>query len=105
MSRITTFNETVAVRATLIFGSMWVTYLCFLYGFVPVLWPSEMNTLLYWSNTIQLWSLPLLMVGQNVLGRAAERRAVETHDAVMEELGLLRDAHRELAHLLAEGTV
>ena len=98
---ITRFNDLLAARATLVFGSMWLTYCFFMYGFVPVLWPAEMNTLLYWSNTVQLWSLPLLMVGQNVLGRSAEYRATETHDAVMEELGLLRDAHQELALLVA----
>lgn len=90
MSRIGVFNERVAVRATRVFGSMWTTYGMFLYGFLPVLIPSAMATLLYWSNTVQLWSLPLLMVGQAVLGRSAERQSRETHDAVIEELSLLR---------------
>ncbi|WP_052069778.1 hypothetical protein [Streptacidiphilus albus] len=84
------FNDRIAARATRAFGSMWVTYGLFLYGFLPILLPSLMVTLLYWSNTVQLWSLPLLMVGQQVLGRVAERQARETHDAVMEELRLLR---------------
>jgi hypothetical protein len=101
MNKIRTFNEWLAAHATLVFGSMWMTYAFCLYGFIPVIWPSAMNTLLYWSNTVQLWSLPLLMVGQNVLGRAAERRAIETHDAVMEELGLLRDAHDGLTELVS----
>lgn len=75
---------------------MWVTYLLFLYGFIPVVWPSQMNALLYWSNTVQLWSLPLLMVGQNVLGREARAQAIETHDAVIDELALLQGLVREL---------
>jgi hypothetical protein len=90
MSRVSEFNERLAVRATRAFGSMWTTYGLFLYGFLPVLLPGAMTALLYWSNTVQLWSLPLLMVGQSVLGRAAERQARETHDAVLEELALLR---------------
>ncbi|MDH6141168.1 membrane protein implicated in regulation of membrane protease activity [Kitasatospora sp. GP30] len=91
MSRVSEFNERLAVRATRVFGSMPTTYLFFAYGFLPVLVPAWMATLLYWSNTVQLWSLPLLMVGQAVLGRAAERRSSETHDTVMEELGLIRE--------------
>jgi hypothetical protein len=101
LSRVSEFNERLAVRATRAFGSMWTTYALFAYGFLPVLLPGAMAALLYWSNTVQLWSLPLLMVGQAVLGRAAERQARETHDAVMEELGLLRQAHGELAQLVA----
>ena len=85
------FNEWVAVRATLIFGSMWITYLFFLYGFLPVIFPANMDKFLYWSNTVQLWSLPLLMVGQNVLSRASEKRAQETHDCVMQELALVQE--------------
>lgn len=83
-------NEWVALKATLIFGTMWTTYVLFLYGFLPVIFPGQMNTFLYWSNTVQLWSLPLLMVGTNILGRNAEKRAQETHDVVMEELAAVK---------------
>lgn len=96
MSRVRAFNDWLAAHATIVFGSMWMTYAFFLYGFIPVLAPSQMDHLLYWSNTVQLWSLPLLMVGQNVLGRAAERRATETHDAVMEEVGGVRELLADL---------
>lgn len=101
MSRISGFNERLAVRATRAFGSMWTTYAFFAYGFLPVLLPGAMTALLYWSNTVQLWSLPLLMVGQAVLGRAAERQAKETHDAVIEELSLIREERTQLAQLVA----
>lgn len=84
-------NEWIAVKCTNIFGSMGTTYVFFLYGFLPILFPLYMDKFLYWSNTVQLWSLPLLMVGQNVIGRAAEQRAQETHDAVMEELQELKE--------------
>lgn len=93
MVRISKLNEWVAVRTTLVFGTMWMTYLFFLYGFVPIMFPHEMNTFMYWGNTVQLWSLPLLMVGQNVMGRVSEKRAVETHDAVMAELADLKRLH------------
>lgn len=49
-------NDWIAVHATILFGSMWATYAFFLYGFAPLIWPGSMVTLLYWSNTVQLWS-------------------------------------------------
>jgi hypothetical protein len=101
MTGISSFNERLAVWATKAFGSMWTTYAFFAYGFLPILFPSAMNTLLYWSNTVQLWSLPLLMVGTAVLGRAAVAQAAETHDAVIEELQLLRAERDQLAAVAA----
>ncbi|WP_370063624.1 hypothetical protein [Streptacidiphilus sp. MAP5-3] len=99
---MTDFNERLGVRATRIFGSMWTTYGFFAYGFLPVIFPAWMATLLYWSNSVQLWSLPLLMVGQMVMGRAGERQARETHDAVMEERQLLLEDRELLRQELAE---
>ncbi|GAA2137713.1 hypothetical protein GCM10009760_18420 [Kitasatospora kazusensis] len=90
MSRLSVLDDKVAARATKAFGSMPAFYLLTLYGLLPLALPSAQDTLLYWSNCVQLISLPLLMVGQNVLGRAAEQRAAETHDAVLDELALLR---------------
>lgn len=101
MKGVTAFNERVAVRATRVFGSMWTTYALFLYGFVPVLLPAYMDHLLYWSNTVQLWSLPLLMVGSAVVGRAGERQAKETHDTVMEEREVLLEDRDLLRQELA----
>lgn len=85
------FNEWVAVKATDIFGTMYTTYALFLYGFLPLLFPGLMVTLLYWSNTVQLWSLPLLMVGTAVTGRSVTRQAKETHDMVKKELALMKE--------------
>ncbi|WP_051966890.1 hypothetical protein [Kitasatospora mediocidica] len=90
MSRLSVLDDTLAARATRAFGSMPAFYLLTLYGLLPLALPSAQTTLLYWSNCVQLIALPLLMVGQNVLGRAAEQRANETHDAVLDELALLR---------------
>lgn len=86
-------NEWIALRATLLFGSMPTFYLFFLYGFLPVLFPAMMVTLLYWSNTVQLWSLPLIMVGTIVLGRKAEKRAQEDHETVTNTLAELKQMH------------
>jgi hypothetical protein len=86
-----TLNERIAVHATKVFGTMWAFYVLTLYGLLPLAFPNAQDRLLYWSNVIQLVALPLLMVGQNVLGRAAERQSRETHDAVLEDRQLLRE--------------
>lgn len=80
--RVHTFNEHVGLRVTLAIGTMWITYLFFLYGFVPLVLPALENQLLYWSNTLQLWLLPAIMVGQNVLARVAERQAQRQYEMV-----------------------
>lgn len=89
--KISIFNDYVAVKGVNIFGTMTMTYLFFLYGFLPLFIPEQQENLLYISNTVQLWSLPLIIVGQNLLGRDSERRANETHDAVMLELKMIKE--------------
>ena len=101
-------NDRIAAKATNWFGSMWTTYAFMVYGLVPIVVPSLMTIFLYWSNWVQLWSLPLILVGTAVLGRAMVRQAQETHDAVVEELGIvkeelaaIREQHAELGQILA----
>lgn len=104
MSRASGFNERLAVQATRAFGTMWAFYVLTCYGLLPLLFPTAINALLYWSNVVQLIALPLLAVGQAVLGRAAERRADETHDTVMEELAIAREERAAFKQLLATAT-
>jgi hypothetical protein len=91
-------NERIAVMSTLIFGSMWTFYLFFLYGFLPLLpkLAPYQDRFLYWGSWIQLWALPLLMVGGIVLNRASERRAAEDHETLMAELAEIKTIHAEL---------
>lgn len=49
---------------------------------------------------LQLVLLPVIMVGQNLQGRASESRSIETHDAVMEELRVVRQVAEELTSIL-----
>ncbi|MDQ7094235.1 hypothetical protein REC12_11605 [Desulfosporosinus sp. PR] len=103
-------NDFLAEKATLVFGTMWMFYAFFIYGLLPLIpiLARYQSQIFYWSGWVQLWALPLLMVGQNVLGRAGEKRDQETHDAVMqelafvkEELALARNEREELKMLLA----
>jgi hypothetical protein len=91
MRKLNGWNDWIAIKGTLIFGSMWTTYLFFFYGFIPIRFPQYMDKLLYWSNTIQLWSLPLIMVGQNLLNKGSEKRNEEMYSMLKEELALLHD--------------
>lgn len=75
-----TINERLASRGTAIFGSMWTFYAFIIYGALGAIFVAHQATLLYWSNWIQLWSMPLLMVGGLVIGKASERRAQQTHE-------------------------
>ena len=95
------FNEWLAARGTRAFGTMWAFYVFTVYGLLPVVDPAHQVQYLLYSNALQLVALPLLAVGAVVLGRATERRDMETHDAEMEALALIREDHAALAGLVA----
>ncbi len=67
--KITRINETLAVWLTKAFGTMWVCYAFMVYGLLPAfaLFQNHQASFLYWSNWVQLWSLPLILVGTNIL--------------------------------------
>ncbi|MFX4302956.1 hypothetical protein ACOJUR_11990 [Alicyclobacillus tolerans] len=102
MNFIRRVNDWIALRMTLIFGTMWMTYLFFIYGFLPLLFPQQEVNLLYWSNTVQLWSLPLLMVGTNLLGKKSEERAQQDHEMIKSEFEAIRNLNTALLEELAE---
>ena len=90
-TKIKRFNDWIAINVTKIFGTMWLTYIFFIFGFVPVFCPETETWCLYWSNTIQLWALPLLMVGTNLLDKFSERRAQKQYQMIKEELDILKE--------------
>ena len=93
------FNEALAARGTLLFGSMWTFYAFFVWGllaFVPALAQWKDIILLISSAWIQLWALPLLMVGGVVLNRASEKRAAEDHEVIRQEFDLLKSNQRQI---------
>ena len=79
---INRINEAFAVRLTKAFGTMWMFYTFMVYGLLPAfaLFHPHEASFLYWSNWIELWSLPLIMVGTNILGREAEKRSNLDHE-------------------------
>lgn len=94
------FNNWLAVTGTKAFNTMWMFYAFAIYGALGAVLPDQQGPLLYWSNWIQLVSLPLLGVGVYLTGRSSEQQAKETHDAVMEELGLAREELADLRDII-----
>jgi hypothetical protein len=79
-------NTRIAVALTKSVGSMWTTYsfvllaIVGLLGILGVLSPLVALLVAWTSQTlIQLVLLPVIMVGQNVLGRHAELMAEQTY--------------------------
>jgi hypothetical protein len=103
MTRIARFNEQVAVILTRSFGSMWTAYLFLVMSLVPVI-PGLMGLspiVMYISTTIiQLVALPLLAVGQQVLGRDHERIIREMHAGIKAELVLAKEERAHMHELL-----
>ena len=82
MATVNRINEAIAVWLTRAFGTMWICYAFMIYGLLPAfaLFHPRQEAFLYWSNWVQLWSLPLILVGTNILGRDAEARSRLDHE-------------------------
>jgi len=99
MSRL---NDVLAIRITMLVGSIWAFYAFVIFGLTPILWPEYETEILYWSNFLQLIFLPIITVGTAILSRNSERRAVEDHRTIRREFALLQDAHEMLGTSLRE---
>lgn len=104
-------NGRIALTLTTVVGTMWCAYA---FGLLAVLVLPEaigggLLTLVQWiSQTfIQLVMLSVIMVGQNIIGRAADRRAAMTFadtEAVFHEVGQIQ-AHLQLQDEALEALV
>ena len=91
-------NERIATKATKYFGSMWTFWIFCSWAFLPLIPALEVykETILYISSGfIQLAALPLIMVGQDILGRSSEKRAQEDHE-------MLKQQYQDIKALLEE---
>ena len=99
------FNERAALWLTNKVGSMGAAYLFALLACISLpaaLMSGSALIIVAWiaQTFLQLVLLPVIMVGQNLQGRASEKRSIETHDAVMEELRVVRQVAEELTSIL-----
>ena len=91
-------NERIAIKSTKYFGSMWTFWIFCIWAFLPLIPALEKykETILYISSGfIQLAALPLIMVGQDLMGRNAELRAQEDHE-------MLKEQYQDIKALLEE---
>jgi hypothetical protein len=98
------FNSRIALLVTIGVGSMWCAYLFMVLAFVS--FPAAVKSgntiiLVAWiSQTFcQLVLLPIIIVGQNIQGAAADKRAQQTYD---DAEAVLHEALQIQQHLTAQ---
>ena len=100
---ISKINDSIALKAVAVMSSIWCVYGFLIWSLVPTLIPAAQDFVFYVSGgIIQLVALPLIMVGQNLMGAAAEQRAQEDHEHLVEILKDIQEDHQTLVDLVAE---
>ncbi|MGD0055480.1 MAG: DUF1003 domain-containing protein [Acidimicrobiales bacterium] len=97
------FNARFGLRITLVVGTMWAAYVFTIIALFAL--PSAIKQGTYFvvvwlsSSFLQLVLLPIIIVGQNIQARAADKRAEETYK---DAEAVLREAEEIQKHLLAQ---
>jgi len=98
------FNGKIGLFLTTIVGTMWTAYLFTILALVS--FPSAMRTgniiiMVAWiaQTFLQLVLLPIIIVGQNILGKAADKRADQTYK---DAEAILHECLQIQAHLAAQ---
>jgi hypothetical protein len=98
------FNGRLGLFLTTIVGTMWAAYLFSILAFVG--FPSAIRSgnsiiIVAWiaQTFLQLVLLPIIIVGQNILGKAADKRAEQTYKDVD---AILHESLQIQAHLAAQ---
>ena len=97
-------NGRIGLFLTTIVGTMWAAYLFTLLALVS--FPSAMRTgnsiiMVAWiaQTFLQLVLLPIIIVGQNIMGKAADKRAEQTYK---DGEAILHECLQIQAHLAAQ---
>lgn len=108
------FNELFAIKATKLFGNIWTFWAFSIWAFLPLvpLFNPYKETILYISSGfIQLAALPLIMVGQEIMGRNSSIRAQNDHEILNDQYNKikeliyeLKDLHQDTHKLLSQTT-
>jgi uncharacterized membrane protein len=110
------FNGWLAAGITHGFGSMWAFYALVIWMIGWMVLASlgvsifkfdryPFTFLLFLSNLVQLWALPVLAVGQQVLSRASDKQALQTYQDAEAVLHLTDEIHKltkEIHRLVTE---
>ena len=99
-------NDKFAVWLTQHVGTMWTAYIFTIICMVGLLailgfLPSILVLVILWmtSEFLSLTLLPIIMVGQNILGRKSELQAEEAYKATMEDFNDTEEMLRILKQL------
>jgi hypothetical protein len=95
-------NDVLALRITMVVGSIWAFYAFVIFGLTPLLWPESEEQILYWSNFLQLIFLPVITVGTALLTRDTRAQSDEDHQTIRKEFELLQEAHHQLGTSLSD---
>ena len=98
-------NGRLAVKITKIFGSMGAFWFLVVWMIMWMLFatigmpyfrhdPYPFTFLLFLSNLVQLWALPVLAVGQQVLSRASDKQAKQTFEDAEALLKIQDEVHK-----------
>ncbi len=96
-------NARFGLRITLVVGTMWCAYLFSVIALFAL--PSAIKQGTYFivvwmsSSFLQLVLLPIIIVGQNIQAKAADKRAEETYK---DAEAVLKEAEEIQKHLLAQ---
>ena len=93
------FNMRLAAWGTQKFGTMPAFYAFVIYGALGAVFTAYQATLLYWSNWVQLWSLPLIAVGSAVLAVGMNKMMKRQFDDVET---ILHEQDQAAQHLAAQ---
>jgi uncharacterized membrane protein len=110
------FNGRLAATLTKQVGSMWAVYFTTVFvltwitlatwGFLRGLDPYPFPFLLFLTNVVQLLLVFIILVGQQILGRANDRRALKTYDdaeSIFHQVTRLHDHLAEQDRILTRG--
>jgi uncharacterized membrane protein len=102
------FNDRLAAWITTKVGSMWTVYIC---AAITVIWmvlgsravlgfdPYPYPFLLFLGNVVQLLLIFIILLGQQVIGRTADQRSLQTYE---DAEAILVDCEQIQNHLIAQ---
>jgi len=100
-------NGKIGLAITAIVGTMWCAYIFTLIALISL--PAALSTgqaivIVAWiaQTFIQLVLLPIIIVGQNILGKASDKRAIETYK---DAEAILTECLQLQTHLQAQDVV
>ncbi len=97
------FNARFGLRVTLVVGTMWAAYLFTVIALFALPDAIKQGTyfVIVWlsSSFLQLVLLPIIIVGQNIQARAADKRSEDTYK---DAEAVLKESEEIQKHLLAQ---